>query len=601
MIDDFNQGFGDFENENDTPASPSTFDTVKHYIKPAIILIILIVGLYFTYDYFIASVVEVTVSVTQQDMPIATSFQIIDSTGKAISADSDTPIKLKVGEYTITLDSGYVPASERHFVVEKGDPITKVIHIYPAGAENISNLNTSIPATVYKGQTITIDLFYQNTGEDISLALKGTEDFNSIGETNNMTFKGGNTKSEITYNVPIETKNKSQIKGKICIKYTSICTSELTANLESTPKIQIDIGKSVNSVKAGTSFSIPFSITNKSTTQINDINIKIVYVSTNIDAELFKGWFDPISNINLNAKVGSSSAKTNGIITGKIPITEKPIEVTFNISAENSFVNEISNIVTINILPAAITLTPDSVDFGTAQYGISKSANIDIKNEGEETLSDIQVTLENFNAENNLPSDIEQWSKITILPDNDIIDAQDIGKIRVDINVPKTAKDDSINFDVKITTNTGEFIVPIKGKIKGILFDATVATDKTNYDIHTEFSNTTGTALGKFTITNKGDIDFIISQVSFLDACKSKIKNLSAIQTVLYNAVIEKSKTKEVALELSGIFSTQTKVETPCQIIISYIDPIKSDELNTIINTLESPVFTITTYSEQPS
>jgi len=557
--------------------------TIKPYIGPAIKIIILLVVVVLVYYFVWGNKVEITFSATKDGKPYNDlGINIYNGEKLVTTTNVNTPVKLVKGtEYRIEADapSNYFQYTPTKSLTASSDVTTHEITLLPLWASEIKSMSAEIPEIVYKGQQLEIPVNVDYQGSGATVNVIGTGDFKDL--SSQITLKEGNKTYNVVTYIPRDIpSSKKKVSGKICIENSMKCTSnELSAEIKELPNIRL-IVKQPEEISAGNSFTLNIVVDNKknSTTDLRDLNVTIEDVSGLPNSMSDEDFIDLLTIIPPLVVQKSSNNSTIQIRSSALPIDLANSEITFYVIVKNSFLDLRSEAITLKVGAPNITITED-IDFSQLLAGETKTEMITITNNSEVELTNMSVTLEGHTVSSNLLTDFKEWINVDNSgPFN--IPARGTYQIRVTFNPGKMASTDQFTLNATISSSTGNFMVPIKGSIKGITVGLTVSAPSDEIRL-------TKTELGFFNpvndsikIKNTGEAATKIDRIEIDASCTMYVKITS-----LANPIIEPDTEKETAMSIN--VTNQNMQDKACTINVYYIDPRTEDQEIPEIKTAE--------------
>lgn len=578
MIDDFNKGIGsdDFnlnEEDNDEPKI-NLMDQIKPYVGPIIKIIIVIVIAFLVYYFVWGNKVNVTIYAYKDGKIYDTSVNILKGEKLILTTNVETPIKLVKGnEYTVKIDppSNYFQPTTSETLIVEEDDLEHRIDLLPLWAAGIKTIDAEIPEVIYKGQLLEFDVTVDYTGTGASVNITGTNDFNDLSMP--ITLKNGKAKYTINFYIPRTIQSgKTTFSGKICIENSLKCTVKvIQAAIKDQPSITLQPKPSTNiTVSAGSTFTLNILVNNKKNkiTDIKDLNVSLESVlglPTDMTAETFIDMINIMPPQNIPKDTDGTI-----VIRGSIPLNFAEKQISFFVRVKNSFLDLRTDQITLNISKPNLEITK-SVDFEQTLAGETKTQMITITNNTDFELTNVNITFDNHSVTQNTPNDFRTWIT-TDETTSFSIPSKGTKQIKVIFTPSRKAVTDEFTLNAKINTDSGEFIIPIKGKIKGINVNMEITFP--NENIQLSKNNQTGQITpynGTIKITNKSDTKITLAKIEITDA--QCINTFGIKLSPLISFEIDPSAYKEVALTVAPAGYNPAMLDKSCYFIVSYFDP----------------------------
>jgi len=540
-------------------------------VKIFILLVILAVAYYFF--FFRYATVSFTVFNYETNSNEATTLSLTKD-NKIYSIDTDTDIKLLPGDYSVEI----LGELSKQYLKTKSITVDKdsgqiQIDIYPDWIINISEFKLSGPSTVYTNQNVSLDVSLKNNGKPITATFKGTGDLN-IDDTQEL--KQGDNK--FTLHFTVTKKANEKVTGAVYLDKTKglsqTKTKDYNAIVKPAPKIKINNSKTIFETSAGQELKITFDLSNSSQEAITGLNLNFDSITT--DKDIFMSY---ITNLPKDINIGPAGNTSVDLVLN-IPLQsyfEGKKEITFNAIFANSFTN-VSKKITINYSAPNISI-PKLIDFEKVTAGSNSEKTLTIENTTKYSIkiteSKINITSQVLNPEDYI---IKQISF-------DVPETLEPGKtdIKVLAIIPPVFVSDTFNAELQLTTDIGDYKIPLKFQILGI--DVKLAPSiQTQYNISFDEFGKSKPETKPINIKNSGNTDLNIMSISISNNCNSFIQ-----PSMTGPLTITKGDTLNLFFSIkSGQPQTQLSEPKICNFDITYTDPrTEAYQTNTTQFTIE--------------
>jgi len=416
--DDPNSGQDDGLYE-DTPMEKigGIADQIKPFVVPIILVIILLIGVFVAYDFFIGSKRNVSFNIldTEGDNINGANIIVFSISGEEIArVRSGQNLELKIGPYNLDVRaSGFERKNNKSITVSGDGPIVIVMEI-----NKDLELEGTFPENFFSGEQISIDVTVINNESDtveINLVLdKDAEEGMEISYNKPLfVFPGTN---QVIVTLKADTKpdqdllggtNDGVIRIEGLNNNSAKIRGDFTVTAFSSGDIRIKIGGSSQSVdfktvKAGSSSEKELRIENKSDNIINDITVELEITNTKFSPpEEVEEWFifspsntiesilpEEIRIITIIVNIPSSMIFPQGeneeIIDGVFRVKSSFFEKEFNLDLK---VKKPKTGISIKGISNSFTFKKDDGGYD------KKSDFIDIRNTGDVLLTDFSVIV----------------------------------------------------------------------------------------------------------------------------------------------------------------------------------------------------------------
>lgn len=281
-------------------------DQIKPFAVPIVLVILLLIGIFIAYDFFIGSQRNVSFNVldTEGDNINGANIRILSVTGEDIARTrSGENIELKLGSYNLDVRASGYERKSKNITVSGDGPIIIEMEI-----NNDLELEGNFPESFFSGEEITIEVTVINNGTDTvetNLLLDGDAKDGMVmsGGKSLIVFPGTNL---ITITLKVNTSPDRDLlsgsnSGVIRIKGLNNNRAKIRGNFSITAfnqsDINIKIGNSTRDVDfrtltAGSSSEKELRIENKSDNTISEITVELEITNTQFSLnEDVENWF----------------------------------------------------------------------------------------------------------------------------------------------------------------------------------------------------------------------------------------------------------------------------------------------------------------------
>ena len=286
-------------------ASGSSLDIVKENIGKIIIVIVLLAVAFSAYDYFIASIKTVSISVgNYEGESISASIKVFaPGESKAVYTDSGKSsfsFQLRAGEYSLDVSApGYKKRSGESLTVSKEEDTSQSYKMEKNIAVKIEQLEA--PAQIIQGEALQVPITFKNSSqksETISLDLEPKElDISSSPEE---IVVPGNSTAAATINIAVPEsfdagKSGKSVDLKVRIRYLK---KEEEAKIRVLPRPEIELAGNKTqkfSASAGETKREDIKIENDSRFDITGLTLEVEITDSGENSwfgdDTIRNWF----------------------------------------------------------------------------------------------------------------------------------------------------------------------------------------------------------------------------------------------------------------------------------------------------------------------
>ncbi len=385
-------------------ASDSPLDLIKDNLPKIIAVIAILAVAYFAYDYFIASVKEVNISVVDAEGDDVKASVKIYATGgedpihKGSGKDSFS-FQIRAGEYSVKVEApGYDDETESLTVSREENSPMKVV-LEKDISIKITGFNP--PAQIIKGQTIQVPISFENkSSKTETIFLVFEEDGLNLESAPQEIIVPGNGTAQATVVISVPDgfdagKSGKEAKIKARIKYLK---EDADADIEVKPAPDIELAGdkpedfSANAGEFDDTEKI--KIENNSKFDITDLVLEIEITDTEnnkfFGEEKIREWFQFVPNEN------SEKWKVN------IPVIEEREDLELNFYIKPPITAQQDIIVGNFVLTADYLAVPKKTSF---QLEIKKSADVQLTVKPKSSLYDFEIELDSVTGEYEIDRD----------------------------------------------------------------------------------------------------------------------------------------------------------------------------------------------------
>jgi len=403
---------------------------VKAFLPYIMLIVLLAVVAFFAYDYFIGSVMNVTITI--QDVEGSSlnknSFKLFEGGNtQPLFSDRDSSsytVQVKPGRYRYEINAAGYAIKRASLEIVAGDT-TKTIELEKDLDVEIVGLESAFPERIFAGQALDVQVTLRNRGSKSAVVqLVPENDLAEFTDEISGITVGSNTTTVATFsvNVPASTaiKDKSNGDSKTAVLRIKYTKEKASANFTvlPNPKGNIKLNEAsfrVKAIEGQNKQSKPIKITNSNRFPIEDLELSIeITSSTKHDPEKVKEWFQftEVANqpepwkINIaNVPAGKSVEKELQVV---VPLTaDRELGIKGNIVLNTEYFDQPKKeTLTLDITEKAshgiqLTLSPRQPyrinwDSSLSPAGYeTKDISLNVKNTGQIDLRNVFVSIEN--------------------------------------------------------------------------------------------------------------------------------------------------------------------------------------------------------------
>ena len=408
---------GDVEFEDESPIGQVTgaIEPLKKFLPEIIAVIVIVVVAFLAYDFFIGSMLSVTVTIedTEGKMLNDNSIKIYEEGQKEpIFTDSESSIydlQLKPGTYRyIVIANGYDEAKSSFTVsVEDKEPVIKIRKDYDV---DIIDFEQNFPKKLYAGSTITFPIKVKNNDDSPAenVELVAEEDIEGWINASVGTIQPNSTKEvQVEITVPQNAKITDEDEGdqktaEIRVKYTTKkADSEFV--LYPNPAVKMDLDEASFGAGAGEKDQDTIGIENNNKFPIEDLTLSIeITTATNNSPSEIEQWFQftEVANMSNPQEIEITRIEARGDIEKELQIiipttAQKEDDIKGNIILNAPYLAE----------PIKRTLTLDIKE--GADYGITVSTRSPVDIEWDDTIGNYEEKIVDIKVKNTGNLDLE--------------------------------------------------------------------------------------------------------------------------------------------------------------------------------------------------
>lgn len=393
-------------------AASGALDIIKPHLGKIIAIIVVAVIVYFSYTYFVGSVKNVTISVsnTEGDSLSGADVRIfLQQDGKSEQVDRFTgssTVQLRTGEYIAKVSASGYKATQKYFEVLFEDSDSDVsVEL----SKNIDvELSVDFPESAVAGQDLTVMLNItnkSNSAAEIELVFEGDldDEYLTIDVPPVIVLQPQYPAAvtlEITVNSDLSSsQTDKELNGKIRVKYTNISASveytiiEFKDNDVKVTPTNFDFA----TITAGKDIERkPIRITNENKFTMEDVTITIEdVISNNNSTEEIAAWFSFTRN-PLDVPYGKNGETTTMILT--VPVTAKGDSVSGTVHIETDYWSK-NYPFEVDVEAAEVKLEAEGIE---DKYTLSKTGGtyeseddeITLRNRGDVDLKNVSVNID---------------------------------------------------------------------------------------------------------------------------------------------------------------------------------------------------------------
>ncbi len=408
---------GNVEFEDESPIGQVTgiIAPFKKFLPHIIALVVIVVIAFLAYDFFIGSMLSVTLTIkdTEGKMLNENSIKLyVEGQDSPIFTDSDSSIydiQLKPGTYRYIVAVDGYDTAKNSFTVSAEDK-EPVIEVKKDLDIDIINFEQNFPEKLYAGSTNTFFITLKNNSDNIAenVSLEAENDIEKWANTTIGTIQPNSTKEvEIEITVPQNAEVGDEDEGDqknavVRIKYT---TNKSNADfiLYPNPAVKMDLDEASFGAKAGEKDQDTIGIENNNKFPIGDLTLTIEITSaTKNSASEVKQWFQftEVANQTNPQKIEITRIEARGDV-------EKELQVIIPTTAQKE--DDIKGNIVLNApylsKPIKRTLTLDIKE--GADYGLAISTRSPIDIEWDETIGNYEEKIIDIKVKNTGKIDLE--------------------------------------------------------------------------------------------------------------------------------------------------------------------------------------------------
>ena len=408
---------GEIEFEDESPIGQVTgaIAPVKKFLPHIIALIVIVVIAFLAYDFFIGSVLSVTVTIkdTEGKMLNDNSIKIYaEGQDEAIFTDSDSStydLQLKSGSYRYIVAADGYDTAKSSFTVSADDK-EPVIKIKKDIDIDIIDFEQNFPEKLYAGSITSFSIKLKNNSDDAAenISIVAEDDIEGWITATVGSIQPNSTKDvQIEINVPPNAEVSDEEEGDqknaaIRIKYTTK-ESDTDFILYQNPAVEMDLDEASFGAKAGEKDQDTIGIENKNKFPIEDLTLTIeITTATNNSPSEVRRWFQftEVANMPNPQEIEITRIEARGDVEKElqviIPTTaQKESDIKGNIILNAPYLAE----------PIKRTLTLDVKE--GADYGITVSTRSPIDIEWDETIGNYEEKIIDIDVKNTGNLDLE--------------------------------------------------------------------------------------------------------------------------------------------------------------------------------------------------
>lgn len=415
----------EFEDEGIAGQAKEAIEPVKRFLPAIIAVIVIAVVAWLAYDYFIGSMLSVSLSVKD------TEGRLLDESSIKVYAEGQSQPLLEdsgLGTYDIKLRPGNYryEATASGYALKKGSFSVSAEETEPVATLSkdidveILNFEQNFPNKLFAGGKSKFSVQLKNQSDsDATIELVAEDDIAGMVESGPITVLGNSTQAAtLEIRVPPGTNVKDAKKGDtksaaLRVKYTAK-KSKAGFVLFPNPVLGIKVDEAGFSAKAGEKDSDEISIKNSNDFSIEDLvlTIEITSAVNNSPAEV-RQWFQftEVANQPNPQEIAISTVPAKGTITKElqaiVPITaQKEADIKGNVVLSAPCLAEpIKKTLTLDVTEGAeygitLTLSPKSpvgIEWSETQGGYEeKMLDLKVKNSGKLGLENIVFAVANI-------------------------------------------------------------------------------------------------------------------------------------------------------------------------------------------------------------
>ena len=401
---------GDVEFEDESPIGQITgaIGPLKKFLPHIIALIVIVVVAFLAYDFFIGSMLSVTVTIknTEGKMLNDNSIKIYaEGQDEAIFTDSESSIydlQLKPGTYRYVVAADGYDEAKSSFTVSADDK-EPVIKIKKDLDIDIIDFEQNFPEKLYAGSTSTFSIKLKNNSDEAAenVELVAEDDIERwvdviVGTIQPNSIKDVQIEITVPQNAEITDEDEGDQKtAAIRVKYTTK-KADSDFVLYVNPAVKMDLDEASFSAGAGEKDQDTIGVENNNKFPIEDLTLMIEITSaTNNSKSEIEQWFQftEVANMPNPQEIEITRIEARGDV-------EKELQVIIPITAQKE--DDIKGNIILNAPylaePIKITLTLD-VKKG-ADYGIAVSTRSPVDIEWDETIGNYEEKIVDIKVKN---------------------------------------------------------------------------------------------------------------------------------------------------------------------------------------------------------
>ena len=401
---------GDVEFEDESPIGQVTgaIGPLKKFLPAIIAIVIIAVIAFLAYDFFIGSMLSVTVTIhdTEGNMLNENSIKLYaEGQDEPIFTDRDSSvydIQLKPGNYRYNVAVDGYDTAKSSFTISTDDkePVIKVKKDFDI---DIINFEQNFPKKLYAGSTTAFSIKLKNNSDEVAenVSLVAEGDIEGWINEGVGTIQPNSTKDvqiEITVpaNVEIDDEDEGdQKKAAVRVKYTTK-KSDTDFVLYTNPAVKMDLDEASFGAKAGEKDQDTIGIENNNKFPIEDLTLSIeITTATKNSPSDVKQWFQftEVANLPNPQEIEITRIEARGDVEKELQIiipttAQKEDDIKGNIVLNAPYLAE----------PIKRTLTLDIKE--GANYGITVSTRSPVDIEWDETIGNYEEKIVDIKVKN---------------------------------------------------------------------------------------------------------------------------------------------------------------------------------------------------------
>jgi uncharacterized membrane protein len=414
----------EFEDEGIAGQAMGAIEPVKKFLPMIIAIIVIAAIAWFAYDYFVGSMLSVTLSVKDTEGKLLGESNVkVYAEGQSTPVFSDSglsayDLKLKPGDYRLEATAPGYAVKKTTFSVSASDTEPMAVLAKDIDVQ-IMEFEQNFPKKLYAGGTDSFSVQLKNRGNSsAAVELVSEGDIEGMADSGIITVPANSTQeATIQVSVPADVSVKDGKKGDsknavLRVKYTT-SKGQTGFVLLPNPAINIKLDEAKFSAKAGEKDSDDISAKNSNDFSIDGLvlSIEITSAVNNSPSEV-KKWFQftEVANGQNPQEIEISSIPAKATVTKElqviVPTTAiKEPGIKGNVVLSAPYLSEpIKKTLTLDVTAGAefgisTTLAPKSpveIEWSeTLGKYEEKMLDLKIKNNGKLDLENIIITVEN--------------------------------------------------------------------------------------------------------------------------------------------------------------------------------------------------------------